>query len=79
MWWHYRLVFRMQSTLSQIPNQKSTKTKFFFITKNLFPFLNSKYKYISSSKIVREMSLLLNNLVSQRSFMPNLGLRELSF
>ena len=46
---------------------------FFFKTKNLLPFLNSKYKSIPSSKIVRELLLLLNNSVSLRSLMQILG------
>ena len=46
---------------------------FFFKTKNLLPFLNSKYKSITSSKIVRELLLLLNNSVSLRSLMQILG------
>ncbi|MGL5113433.1 MAG: hypothetical protein ACRC6O_12440, partial [Flavobacterium sp.] len=43
--------------------------------KNLLLFLNSKYKSITSSKIVRELLFLLNNSVSQRSLMRNLGLK----
>ena len=51
---------------------------FFFKTKNLLPFLNSKYDSIPSSKIVRELLLLLNNLVSLQSLMRILGLTQCS-
>jgi hypothetical protein len=67
----YRINYNM--TLTQIPNYKSTASKFFVEIKNLLPFLKSKDKSIPSSKIVRMLLLLLNNLASLRSLMRNFG------